>query len=355
MDFSAIHNTGNNNQFGASNKGKAPTSPLENIDMTVHQNQICELMVPFGTPRAASIRAFVATYCLNPLTNIKLWVWRKASNWTTVALDSSDEQPKITGTPWDVVHITRRELTKSSDVGTITVRDWLGNILTDDMVPHLNFTPLPMAPGQPDHSGTVAINPASAISMPMGNSMGNPMGNSQMMMAGTPTHATTTMNHMQPANNATSMIPPMFNTSPANTVVPITNNPSANMPASANQMTSSITQSPTMNNVEEQVGILRTTVDGLSTSVARDLVQLEERMLSKMMEAIDDCTGSVNAKINDRFDKLFEKMEQQNGAGSSNDPPATAENDEPTTTTANDACTTPMTQRGIKMSKRKAM
>jgi hypothetical protein len=78
-------------------------------------------------------------------------------------------------------------------------------------------------------------------------------------------------------------------------------------------------------------------------------------MLSKMMEAIDDCTGSVNAKINDRFDKLFEKMEQQNGAGSSNDPPATAENDEPTTTTANDACTTPMTQRGIKMSKRKAM
>lgn len=144
LSFHSAHGSGNNSSsFGAATKGKAPSTPLEGVSMTVHKNQICELHMPFNTPRAGAIRHWTATYCTNPATNVRLWVWRKNINWTTVALDSTNEMPKLTGTPAEIVLVTRREMNRCPEVSEFKVFDWNKNVITDDgTMEYMDFDPL---------------------------------------------------------------------------------------------------------------------------------------------------------------------------------------------------------------------
>ena len=104
MDFSAAYsNPTSGPGYGSSTKSKAPQGPLEGLTGQVHKTQICELKVPHGTPRAPAIRSWMATYCLNPSTNQRIWVWRKNINWTTIALDSNENTHKLTAAPYDAV------------------------------------------------------------------------------------------------------------------------------------------------------------------------------------------------------------------------------------------------------------
>lgn len=133
ISFSAAHTGNNSSPFGAQTKSKAPASPPENVTMLIHKNQICSLQVPHGTPRAGAIRQWLSTYCLNPNTNVRLWIFRRNINWTTIALDSTDEQPKLTASPAEAAMVTRREMSRCPEVAEFKVLDWNNSVVADDI------------------------------------------------------------------------------------------------------------------------------------------------------------------------------------------------------------------------------
>ena len=151
ISFSAAHSGNSPSAFGAQTKSKAPASPPETVTMLIHKNQICCLQVPHGTPRAAAIRQWLSTYCLNPTTNVRLWIFRRNINWTTIALDSTDDQPKLTSTPAEAAIVTRREMNRCPEVGEFKVLDWNNNIIADDTsIDHLDFDPIVPINAPPD-------------------------------------------------------------------------------------------------------------------------------------------------------------------------------------------------------------
>ena len=132
ISFSSAHSGNSPSSFGAQTKSKAPASPLESVTMLLHKNQICSLQIPHGTPRAAAIRQWLSTYCLHPTTNVRLWIFRRNVNWTTIALDSTNEQPKLTANPVEAAIVTRREMSRCPDVGEFKVLDWNNSVIEDD-------------------------------------------------------------------------------------------------------------------------------------------------------------------------------------------------------------------------------
>ena len=54
-------------------------TPTENVELIVCANGICIAMIPYGTPKAASIRAFLAARMVND-ANQRLFVWRRETN-----------------------------------------------------------------------------------------------------------------------------------------------------------------------------------------------------------------------------------------------------------------------------------
>ena len=99
---------------------KLPTAP-ENISAVVHLNGIVVAVLPFGTPRAAAIRAFFAARMLND-QNQRLFVFRKETNnsWTTIALESTPANPQLTAPPHYVA--LKLETTAASCIRCVDVR-----------------------------------------------------------------------------------------------------------------------------------------------------------------------------------------------------------------------------------------
>ena len=172
ISFSAAHSGNNPSPFGAQTKSKAPASPPENVTMTINKNQICCLQVPHGTPRAAAIRQWLSTYCLNPTTNVRLWIFRRNINWTTIALDSTDDQPKLTATPAEAAIVTRREMNRCPEVGEFKVLDWNNNIIADDIsIDHLDFDPIvPINPPRDSFESAPEVSTANGAK-PLENSI----------------------------------------------------------------------------------------------------------------------------------------------------------------------------------------
>jgi hypothetical protein len=156
ISFSAAHSGNNSSAFGAQTKSKAPASPPENVTMLIHKNQICSLQIPHGTPRAGAIRQWLSTYCLNPNTNVRLWIFRRNINWTTIALDSTDEQPKRTASPAEAAIVTRREMSRCPEVGEFKVLDWNNSVVADDIsIDSFAFDPI-VPTNEPSNSAVPA-------------------------------------------------------------------------------------------------------------------------------------------------------------------------------------------------------
>ena len=143
---------------------------------------------------------------------------------------ATQETPKITASPFQVCQITRRELGKCPDVSTITIRDWMQNIITDDeQVNSLVFNALPeagAAPRQPD-------------SPPMGSSF-------------TMTNQATSGSSMSGSSIANQAPPSNFQ------------------------------------DVKNTLDDMRQHVDALSVNFSRDIVQLETKLSSKYEEVLSD-------------------------------------------------------------------
>ena len=83
---------------------QALATPQENATLQVFNNGICNALIPYGTPKAGSIRAYMAARMLND-ANQRLFIFRKETNnaWTTIASDSTASLPKLTAPPSYVV------------------------------------------------------------------------------------------------------------------------------------------------------------------------------------------------------------------------------------------------------------
>ena len=188
ISFSAAHNGNNPSPFGAQTKSKAPASPLENVTMLIHKNQICSLQVPQGTPRARAIRQWLSTYGLNPTTNVRLWIFRRNINWTTIALESTDEQLKLTASPAEAAMTTRREMNRCPEVGEFKVLDWNNNVVADDIsIDSFAFDPMvPITePSDSAVPATGASTDAKAVQTSAHMGVGDGRTNSNMVSAHT--------------------------------------------------------------------------------------------------------------------------------------------------------------------------
>jgi hypothetical protein len=91
----------NSSRYG----GAKLSLPKEPIVATVQKNQIMQLDIPHQTPRAAGIRNYMHTHMLtDDQRPLKIWVYRPATKWTNVALDSTTQDPKLTWLPHATLH-----------------------------------------------------------------------------------------------------------------------------------------------------------------------------------------------------------------------------------------------------------
>ena len=140
-----------NDGFGSSMKPK-PLAPPEAVRLDVLQNQIVVAVIPHNTAKAAPIRTWMHQNVIHPNDRHRLFIFRTSTNnsWTTIALDSTPAEPKLTAEPAVVVTVARAEFNRCPHVSTVSCRDWMGNEITEADIPNLQFNPLmPAAAPEP--------------------------------------------------------------------------------------------------------------------------------------------------------------------------------------------------------------
>lgn len=152
MDFSMCNSNGKapaNDGFGSSVKPK-PLTPPEPVNLLVNKNQIVVAIIPHNTAKSAPIRQWMHSNVIHPNDRTRLFIFRSSTNnsWTTIALDSTSEAPKLTAEPLTVVTIARAEFNRCPHVSAVTCRDWNGNEITEADIPNLDFDPLTPVPSQ---------------------------------------------------------------------------------------------------------------------------------------------------------------------------------------------------------------
>ena len=156
MDFSS---------FVSGNRAAAPAGAVvrtgpEPVRAQVFTSQIVQLFIPHNTPRSRNIRLFIASYCLNG-RNERVFIFRQANgavvaNWTTVALESRADAPRLTMGPVQVCEMLINVLGRQCpDVSTVSLFDEQNNAIELEHVRTLQFRALP----------TGAIGPGPAISL----------------------------------------------------------------------------------------------------------------------------------------------------------------------------------------------
>ena len=145
MDFSAFNQSANASPAAGGLQARAaPRTPRENVHVIVYISQILKVLVPHNTARAKAIRDFIAAFMLND-RNERFLVFRPATSvmeptWTTVALDSTAMNPKLTIDPISGCDKLVNILGGSCpDVGAVTMADQNGNVLTLDQVRAMPF------------------------------------------------------------------------------------------------------------------------------------------------------------------------------------------------------------------------
>ena len=136
IGFGSLRSGNNNtNSVSSPSSGARPTvaltSPRENVTAVFQLSQIVILRVPYGTPRSGAIRAFIAARLLNE-NNQRLFIFRRdtGNSWTTIALDATPSEPKLTAPPAEIARKLTTILTTCADVGTVTLFDESNNVLT---------------------------------------------------------------------------------------------------------------------------------------------------------------------------------------------------------------------------------
>ena len=306
MDFSSFSNAGSGY---LPPKVKTPSTPPELASLTVYKSRICELHIPYNTSRSKSIREFTGTWVVNT-NGTRMFVFRKMNDgtgkWTTVALDSTPDAPKLTAQPEDVIAVCLQHMPKCPDIASFRVRDWTGRDITVHDVPHLPFDALP---GQP------AMNPTVAMTSPM---------TSVASMTGGAPHAELPTLTTQSPYNAPNFNPGACASAPQpqalqppqwsygyNLSVPApAPGPSTSATTDGSPMWPPVNGDGPTNDTFASVsfGTVQTQLDALSVNFSRDLIQLETKIDAKFNEALADHTAKVMKAITAAKNELVDKI-----------------------------------------------
>ena len=105
-------------------------TPPEDVSAKFALSRVVTLEVPFNTPKAAAIRAFVSARLLTE-DNRRLFIFRRetGNTWTNIALDSTPAEPKITGEPAEIARKLESILAMCPDVNRVLLYDPDGNVV----------------------------------------------------------------------------------------------------------------------------------------------------------------------------------------------------------------------------------
>ena len=111
--------------------------------------QIITALIPYNSKQAATIRAYM--HANITIDGQRVFIFRVANGWSTVALDATESNPKLTGEPIMVLKLAYTKFSECPAVSTVTIK-WAGSdeILTYEDIDQMEtkFDKLPDA--QPD-------------------------------------------------------------------------------------------------------------------------------------------------------------------------------------------------------------
>ena len=120
----------------------APRTGPEAVSAVVNPTLIVQALIPHNTPRSKAIRQYLSAFCLN-VRNERVFVFRQGSGWTSVALDSTPERPKLTCDPVSACNMLLHMGSQCPDVSTVTLLDANQNVITIDIVKAIAAVPHP--------------------------------------------------------------------------------------------------------------------------------------------------------------------------------------------------------------------
>jgi len=135
-------------------KSPRPQGPAEPVELAAYRNQIVIATIPFGTNRAAKIRAWMHTHVMSPEADgQKIFVFRQANGWTNIALTSQPTAPKLTCSPKTAMQLAYEKFMACPDVCSVTLK-YEGTVITADNIEALEFDPLPEPQNGNDEGGS---------------------------------------------------------------------------------------------------------------------------------------------------------------------------------------------------------
>ena len=123
--------------------------PREPVILVADKNQIITAIIPYNSKQAAAIRLHMHSNIL--IDGQRVFIFRTINGWTTVSLESTESNPKLTADPITVLKLAHTKFSECPAVSTVTIK-WAGSdeILTYEDIDQMEtkFDKLPDA--QPD-------------------------------------------------------------------------------------------------------------------------------------------------------------------------------------------------------------
>ena len=113
-----------NNLFGQMSKKLSAAAPAEPVLLIADPMQFITAVIPYSTKQAANIRKHMHENVLHE--GQKIFIFRQGNGWTSIALESTAEVPKLTCEPTMALKIAWREFNNCLHVSTVTIK-WKGS------------------------------------------------------------------------------------------------------------------------------------------------------------------------------------------------------------------------------------
>ena len=143
MSSSAFGCNAKKSLLGNSLKAKE-VIPREPVVLVANKNQIITAIIPYNSKQAAAIRQHMHTNIV--IDSQRVFLFRTVNGWTTVALDSTETNPKLTADPITVLKLAHTKFSECPSVSSVTIK-WAGteDVKTYEDIDQMEpmFTPLP--------------------------------------------------------------------------------------------------------------------------------------------------------------------------------------------------------------------
>ena len=123
MSSSAFGCNAKKSLLGNSLKAKE-VIPREPVVLVANKNQIITAIIPYNSKQAAAIRQHMHTNIV--IDSQRVFLFRTVNGWTTVALDSTETNPKLTADPITVLKLAFTKFSECTAVSTVTIK-WEGS------------------------------------------------------------------------------------------------------------------------------------------------------------------------------------------------------------------------------------